>query len=70
MIKFCLGFLVMSLATIASAHTGMDQSSILHDVIHAAPTIGVYIVIALVLIAFGVFLFQTLPKAKLQRIKK
>lgn len=52
--------------TVASAHTGMDQSSLLHNAIHIISAVGVYLAI----IGAGFYLIHKLPKAKRVRIKK
>lgn len=64
--KIILSLITLFLATSASAHTGIAQSSILHSVIHIITTTAIYLAI----IAVGFYLVSKLPKAKRQRIKK
>ncbi len=59
-------FITLLISTSASAHTGMDQSSLLHNAIHIISAIGVYLAI----IGAGFYLIKKLPKAKRVRIKK
>ena len=63
--KIILGIITFFLASTASAHSGMDQSSILHITIHIVTTVGIYLAI----MAAGFYLLNKLPKAKKQRIK-
>ena len=63
--KIILGILTFFLVSTASAHTGMDTSSILHNTIHIVTTVGIYLAI----MAAGFYLLNKLPKAKKQRIR-
>jgi len=63
--KILMGFLALSLATTASAHTGMLESPLLHNAIHMLTATSIYLAI----IALGLYLFRKLPKAKKQHIK-
>jgi len=65
MIKILLSMLSLLLVTSASAHTGMDQSTILHNAIHIITTVSIYLAI----MGAGFYLFNKLPKAKRQRVK-
>ncbi len=65
MIKVFLGILGMTLTTIASAHAGMEQSSILHNAIHIITTVSVYLII----MATGFYLLKKLPKAKQIKVR-
>ena len=60
-----MGFLALSIATTASAHTGMLESPLLHNAIHALTVTSIYLAI----IAVGFYVFRKLPKVKKQRIK-
>ena len=60
-----LGTLGLLLATSASAHSGMDQSAILHNAIHIITTVSIYLAI----IGAGFYFFKKLPKAKRQRVR-
>jgi len=66
MIKVLLSFITLFLATSASAHTGMMQSSITHNAIHIITAIGIYLAI----IGAGFYVINKLPKTKRQHIKK
>ena len=65
MVKVLVSFIALSLATTASAHSGMEQSSILHNTIHIVTTVGIY----LAMMGAGFYILNKLPKAKRQRIK-
>ena len=65
MVKVLVSFIALSLATTASAHTGMEQSSILHNTIHIVTTVGIY----LAMMGAGFYILNKLPRAKRQRIK-
>ena len=65
MVKVLVSFIALSLATTASAHTGLMESSILHHTIHIVTSVGIY----LAMIALGFYLLNKLSKAKRQRIK-
>ncbi len=56
---------LIAMTTSASAHTGMEYSSVLHSSIHLIITAGV----VLAVIATGYYLYCSLPKAKRIRIK-
>ncbi len=49
----------------ASAHTGMEQLSFLHNTIHIMTAVGIYLAI----IGAGFYLLSKLPKAKRQHVK-
>ena len=69
MSKFILGFIVLFTTIItstASAHTGMEHSSVQHNSSHLIITASVFLAI----IAAGFYLYRSLPKAKRIRIKK
>nr|AJG37985.1 hypothetical protein [uncultured Gammaproteobacteria bacterium] len=63
--KIIVSILTLFLATTASAHTGMDSSSLLHNTIHIVTTVGIYLAI----MAAGFYLLNKLPKAKKQRVR-
>lgn len=63
--KIILSIITLFLASTASAHSSIDQSSILHNVIHIVTTVGIYLAI----MAVGLYLLNKLPKAKKQRIR-
>ena len=65
MMKLILSILTFFLASTASAHSGMDQSSILHNTIHIVTTVGIY----LAMMGAGFYLLNKLPKVKKQRVK-
>jgi len=56
----------ITFSSIASAHTGMAQSSTLHHVLHIVIAVGLY----LAMMAAGFYLLSKLPKPKRLRIKK
>lgn len=58
--------LAATLTTSASAHSGMEYSSILHNSVHIITTVGIY----LAMMVAGFYLLRKLPKAKRQRVKK
>jgi len=58
-------FLSIFISTTASAHTGMEPTSLLHAVLHLSASVGIYIAMMLA----GLYLFNRLPKAKKQKIK-
>ena len=59
------GLLVLFLSNTAFAHTGMDQTSILHLAIHLVVPISIYLAI----MAAGFYLIKKLPKPKVQRVR-
>ena len=63
--KILLSTLSLLLVTSASAHTGMEQSTTLHNAIHIITTVSIYLAI----IGAGFYFFNKLPKAKRQRIR-
>ena len=63
--KLLLSIVTFFLASTASAHPGMDPSSILHNTIHIVTTVGIY----LAMMGAGFYLLNKLPKAKKQRIR-
>ncbi len=65
MIKFLLSTLSIILVTSVSAHTGMEQSTVLHNAIHIITAVSIYLVI----IGAGFYLLSKLPKAKRQHAK-
>ena len=63
--KLLFGLITLFLATTASAHTGMEQSTILHNAIHIITAVSIYLAI----IGAGFYLLSKLPKAKRQHAK-
>jgi len=63
--KVLLSLLTLFLATTASAHTGMEQSTVLHSAIHIITAVSIYLAI----IGAGFYLLSKLPKAKRQHAK-
>ena len=59
-------FIATLISTTASAHSGMEQSSILHNVLHIFASVGVYIALMLA----GLYFFKRLPKKQKIRVKK
>ena len=57
--------LTLLTSTTASAHTGIESSSLMHSIVHVASSVGIYIAIMLA----GLYFFNRLPKAKKVRIK-
>ena len=53
------------LSTPVFAHTGMESSSVLHNVLHISASVGIYMALMLV----GLYLFKRLPKAQKQKIR-
>ena len=49
----------------AFAHTGMEQSSLVHNALHIATAVGIYMAMMLA----GLYLFKRLPKTKAQKIR-
>ena len=65
MMKFILSMLSLLLVTSTSAHTGIEQSTILHNAIHIITAVSIYLAI----IGAGFYLLSKLPKAKRQHAK-
>jgi len=63
--KVLLSLITLFLATTTSAHTGMEQSTILHNAIHIITAVSIYLAI----IGAGFYLLSKLPKAKRQHAK-
>ena len=63
--KFLLSTLSLLLVTSASAHTGMEQSTTLHNAIHIITAVSIY----LAMMGAGFYLLSKLPKAKHQYAK-
>ena len=67
--KTLILFIIFSFASMANtafAHTGMEQSSLLHNVLHISAAVGIY----LAMMATGFYLLRKLPKAQRIRIRK
>ena len=60
-----LTFLTLLFSATASAHTGMEPSSMMHSILHIFASVGIYIAMMLA----GLYFFNRLPKAKKIRIK-
>ena len=56
---------ITTISTSAFAHTGMEQSSLMHNALHIATAVGIYMAMMLA----GLYLFKRLPKAKAQKIR-
>ncbi len=69
MIKVFLGIIGFTLTTIASAHAGMEQSSLLHNAIHIITTVSIYLALSLAMLATGFYLLKKLPKAKQIKVR-
>ena len=63
--RIMIGLMLAILSYTASAHTGMEHSSFLHNAIHII-TVSVYLAI----LGAGFYFLGKLPKAKSVRIKK
>lgn len=59
-------FCTLMITSTASAHTGMDYSSVLHTAIHLAITVSIYLAI----MGIGFYLLKKLPKAIRLKVKK
>ncbi len=63
--KVLFSLITLFLVTTTSAHTGMEQSTILHNAIHIITAVSIYLAI----IGAGFYLLSKLPKAKRQHAK-
>lgn len=64
---FSFGLSSFFIGSTASAHTGIDASSMEHSLLHVSSSAG--LALAIVITAYCIYRFQAKPKAKRIRIR-